>query len=188
MAHLLGVVPEIPGLTRQEILVLAALNRRPLGLVSARAVARSAGISPTTASRALVKLHEEGYVTKRTEKVVEGKVVERQVWRVARSPGPWQKVAARVRKTVLPATKKAPVTGRRLPSRFGHVFWNADLQKIDLKRDATYVAGRILASNDTQALAWMARALPTRAIVKASQVRGMTQENRALARNLARKS
>ena len=38
----LGVTPTIPGLTREDVLVLVALGRRPFGLRSARAVARAA--------------------------------------------------------------------------------------------------------------------------------------------------
>jgi hypothetical protein len=74
---------------------------------------------------------------------------------------------------------------RRVPGRLAHLFWNADLGKVHLPRDAKYVAGRILTSNDTQALAWMARSLPPKAIVDASQARGMDKQVRALARNLA---
>jgi hypothetical protein len=74
----------------------------------------------------------------------------------------------------------------RVPGRLAHVFWNADLRKVQLPRDARYVAGRILTSNDTQALAWMARSLPPKAIVEASQARGMDKRMQALAQNLAR--
>jgi hypothetical protein len=52
----LGIAPAITGLRREDVLVLAALGRRPLGLGSARAVARAAGVSPTTAGRSLNRL------------------------------------------------------------------------------------------------------------------------------------
>jgi hypothetical protein len=48
------------------------------------------------------------------------------------------------------------------------------------------VAGRILTSNDTQALAWMARSLPHKDIVEASQARGTDKQVQALALNLTR--
>jgi hypothetical protein len=72
-----------------------------------------------------------------------------------------------------------------VPGRLAHLFWNADLSKVQLPRDARYVAGRILTSNDIQALAWMARSLPHKAIVEASRARGIDKQVQALARNLA---
>jgi hypothetical protein len=183
----LGAVPLVPGLSREEVLVLAVLNLRPLGLSSARAAAQAGGISPTSASRALGRLLDLGYVRHDVEKLVEGKVVERPIWRIRRSGAPWQHVVPLIRQVVPPETKaqqgKLP---RRVPGRLAHLFWNADLNKVQLPRDARYVAGRILRSNDTQALSWMARSLTPKAIVEASQARGMDRHQQALARNLAR--
>jgi len=128
-----------------------------------------------------------GYVTCDVEKLVEGKVVERPIWRIRRSGGPWQRVAPVIRQVVPPETDAAPGNlPRQVPRQLAHLFWNADLSKIQLPRDARYVAGRILTSNDTQGLAWMVRALPPKAIVEASQARGMDEHKQALARNLAR--
>jgi hypothetical protein len=73
-----------------------------------------------------------------------------------------------------------------VPGRLAHLFWNADLSNVQLPRDARYVAGRILTSNDTQALAWMARSLPHKDIVEASQARGTDKQVQALALNLTR--
>src|SRR5579863_5496244 len=52
----LGYAPRIAGLTREETFVLAALNLRPLGVRSVRAVARAASVSPTAAGRAVAHL------------------------------------------------------------------------------------------------------------------------------------
>src|SRR5271155_1965870 len=56
-------IPHVPGLMPTEVKVLAALARAPLGLTSARTVAERAGVSPTTASRAIESLREQGLVT-----------------------------------------------------------------------------------------------------------------------------
>jgi hypothetical protein len=142
----LGVVPEVPGLSREEVLVLAVMNRRPLGLSSARAAAESGGISPSSASRALEHLRDLGYATQDVEKLVEGRVVARPIWRVRRSGASWQRVAPLIRQVVPPQTKARPEElPRRVPRRLAHLFWNADLGKVQLPRDARYVAGRILA-------------------------------------------
>lgn len=187
LAVKLGAGPKVPGLSREEAFVLAALNKRPLGVSSARAVAEAAKISPTSASHALERLRSLGYVTRDVEKAVEGKVVERSTWRIRRSGAPWQQVAPLVRRVVPPAREAQPQEpARRVPRRLGHLFWNADLSKVDLPRDARYVAGRILASNDPEAMAWMAWSLPKRAIVEASHARGMDNKTRDLARNLTR--
>lgn len=52
LALKLGAGPKVPGLSREEALVLAALYKRPVGVSSARAVSEAAKISPTSASRA----------------------------------------------------------------------------------------------------------------------------------------
>lgn len=132
-----------------------------------------------------MSLRALGYVRRDVDKVVEGKVVERSTWRIRRSGAPWQQVAPLVRRVVPPAREAQPKElPRRVPRRLGHLFWNADLGNVDLPRDARYVAGRILASNDPQAMAWMARSLPKRAIVEASHARGMNNKTKDLARNL----
>lgn len=187
LARRLGAVPEVPGLNREEALVLSVLNRRPLGLTSARAAAEAGGISPTSANQALARLRDLGYVTGDVERLVEGKVVERPIWRVRRGSASWQQVAPLIRQVVPPETKaRAGHPPRRVPRQLAHLFWNADLGSVQLPRDARYVAGRILTSNDTQGLAWMTRSLPPKAIVEASQARGMDKHKQALARNLAR--
>src|SRR5215469_1819732 len=56
----LGRHQTAPGLSGTETSVLAALARSPLGLTSARAVARKAGLSPTAASHALARLDQQG--------------------------------------------------------------------------------------------------------------------------------
>lgn len=186
LAPRLGTGPKVPGLSRGDALVLAVLNCRPLGVSSARAVAEAAGISPTSASRALARLRSLGYVTHEVEKLVAGKVVDRPIWRIRRSGTQWQNVAPLIRQVVPPAPRQQPQElARRVPRRLAHLFWNADLNKVELPRDARYVAGRILTSNDTQALAWMARSLPAKPILDASQARGMDSRTQHLARNLA---
>src|SRR5215207_2212203 len=52
----LGVVPSIDGLSRVETQVLATIARAPRGLATVRAVARRAGVSPTSATAALRSL------------------------------------------------------------------------------------------------------------------------------------
>ena len=65
-AHL-GVLTAAPGLSRVETQVLAALARAPRGLLSARSVARRAGVSPTAATHALSALEERGLVRRERE-------------------------------------------------------------------------------------------------------------------------
>ncbi len=60
----LGKAPKLDGFTREELFILHVLQKRPFGLRSARAVARCAGISPSTASVALRELEQRGIVDK----------------------------------------------------------------------------------------------------------------------------
>lgn len=66
----------MPGLSPPEVRALAALALSPAGLRSVRAVARRAGLSPTTAGRILVSLAGKGLASVATETVAEGQPIE----------------------------------------------------------------------------------------------------------------
>ncbi|MHB1891747.1 MAG: MarR family transcriptional regulator [Acidimicrobiales bacterium] len=104
----LGTRPSVAGLTWQDTLVLAALSRHPLGLVSARAVALRAGISPTTAARALRRLREAGYVEQVERDVAEAHVRRISLWQVRYSSPRWLEVAAEVGEVDLPEVRVVP--------------------------------------------------------------------------------
>ena len=111
------------------MLVLVALGRRPFGLRSARAVARAAGVSPTTAGRSLRRLVEQGYVAQETVRVAEGEVRDVTVWTVRWDGAAWLRIAETIGDAVLPASTAEPPrqTGDGLPRRLAHLFWNEDL-------------------------------------------------------------
>ena len=69
----LGVTPRVEGLSQGEVRALAVLSRAPLGLVSARALAARADISPTTASRALRSLEKRGLVRRERRMIAAGR-------------------------------------------------------------------------------------------------------------------
>jgi DNA-binding MarR family transcriptional regulator len=183
----LGATPRIPGLTREDVLVLAALGRRPFGLGSVRAVARASGVSPTTAGRSLRRLVDQGYVARETVRVAEGKARDVTVWTVRWAAPSWLRVAAKAGQVLLPAESPAPAraSGRGLPARLGHLFWNETPQSLDLDRHADLVADRILRSNDPEAHAWMLQRLPEKAILQATRTRGLDPRRARLGRLLA---
>lgn len=186
LEHRLGLVPRLGGLSREEVLVLAALVYRPFGLRSARAVARSARISPTTASRALGRLKGMGLVGRRLRRVVLGEVIDVEVWEVNLRHRRWRELRSALAGVVFP---EPPVGGDgescSPPVWLRHLFWNADVGKLDLKRDGAYIAGRVLASEDAQAHAWGAANLSAAAFRRAASIRGLEPRRVALARNLA---
>jgi len=179
-----GAVPSVRGLSREAVLALAALSRRPLGLCSARAVARAGGISPTTAARVLRELAARGYVEQRTERIVEGRVRDAQIWAVRWGSPEWLAVAGDVGRCVLPRPEGSAAS-RRVPRRLGHLFWNVDLGRLDVERDGRFIADRILRQDDPQALAWMAVTLRTKDIEAATHGRGMSRRRATLGRILA---
>jgi DNA-binding transcriptional ArsR family regulator len=179
-----GWVPPVPGLRREDVITLAALGRHPLGLASVRALARASGLSPTAAGRAMRRLVEAGYVERGAIRVVEGRVRERPIWTVRFGSPEWLAVAARVSTTVL-SRQPAGDRARRVPGRLGHLFWNEDLARLSLDRNATLIAGRILRSEDPEALAWMQEAVPAAAIDAASRGRGIDARRARLGRLLA---
>lgn len=179
-----GWCPAIPGLNRSETLILGTLARRPLGLRSARAVGRVAGLSPTAAARALRSLRELGYVEQRTARVPEGRARDVRIWTIRWGSSQWLSVASAAGKCLLPARPAGSVE-RGVPRRLAHLFWNVDVGALDPPRDARYIADRVLRQDDTQALAWMTTAIPRSAIAAATRGRGLDRRRAALGRALA---
>lgn len=187
LANALGHVPPIEGLIREEVLVLAALGRRPLGLASARAVARSAGISPTTATKALGRLVSLGYIERVSRQVIEGRVRTMSLWQVRWASPAWLAVAPRLALVVSPEPVHTSAPPTHVPARLSHLFWDVPHPtSICLRASGPTVANRLLTSNDPQALAWAALALRPSDLRRGAQFRGVDARTRALAENLAR--
>lgn len=180
----LGVSVRIPGLTRTEVSVLAALRDAPLGLVSARAVAHRAKISPTAASRALKSLSAEGLVRREPTTIAAGHTRRVGLFHANRLSPRWTKLApllARVRPPVHPLAERDV----QVPARLRHLFWNTAPEQLRLERGGPYIARRLLSTMDLDGLAWGARNLRASDWAHARKARGLDFSTRALARNLA---
>jgi len=180
----LGVVSPVDGLSRVETQVLAALARAPRGLAGSRAVARRAGVSPTAAAGAVRSLAERGLVRRGREWVAAGRAREVELIRANVTAPAWSELAPRLA-AVRPPVERGSRRPARLPSRLRHVFWNADPDQLDVAVDGPYIAQRLLTSGDLDGLAWGARALAADDWKKAGRNRGLSAEQKALARNLA---
>lgn len=181
----LGFAPTVTGLSREEVLVATTLLRHPMGLRSARSVARAAGISPTTASRALHRLEKMALVRRRGRRVVLGTSTDVDVWKINVRNRRWARLAPMLADAILPESSESANRPRRVPIWLRHLFWNADVHRLDVERDAAYIAGRILASDDAQAHAWAAQTLPAEAFLEAARMRGVPARRAALALHLA---
>lgn len=181
----LGSTPAGWDRTREDGFVLAALNQRPLGVRSLRAVARIATVSPTTAAKVTARLILDGLVSVETVRVVEGGIVDAELFVINRTADQWRTLAPKVRQIILPAPKKSVPAGK-VPARLWHHFWNGNPARIRLPADADYVASRLLRVNDPQALAWAAAHLPATAINAVATLRGTTPAERTLLHNLAK--
>lgn len=181
----LGLVSPGEGLSRVQIQVLAALARSPLGLVSVRAVARRAGVSPTAAGRALDVLAQRDLVVVRHEVLALGKAVDVTSYH-ANVAGPmWREVADVVSRVRLPARTAGPSV-KRVPPHLRHLFWNTAMSQLDIAGSSDYIARRLLATGDLDGLAWGARHLPADAWQRALGARGIDDRTRALAANISR--
>jgi len=179
-----GVTPRHSDLTSEQLKILAALSRRPNGLRSARAVARAAGVSPTTASRELDRLTRRELVRQNTTRIASGRVTDVTVWEIKWGSVEWLAKASEVSAVVLPDTPRRPRVSR-VPAGLGHLFWNEDLRQLDTEQDATLIAERILLSTDPEGLAWMVDALPAANIAAAAHMRGVDVRTARLAALLA---
>ena len=183
----LGFAPEREDVDREELFVLAALRQHSLGLRSARAVARVAGVSPTTASRVLARLENKGYVGHLVRRVVEGAVKKVELWEISWSSPAWRSLESDVRLTVLPARVAADRAFSSPPKYLDHLFWNVDRSSLNLESDGAFIALRILSSTDLQGLSWLASgAISKKNLRRASRARGISSREKDFALNLAR--
>ncbi|HEY1365553.1 MAG TPA: MarR family transcriptional regulator [Gaiellaceae bacterium] len=181
----LGVIPLLDGLTRIETQILAALARAPRGLASARAVARRAGVSPTAAADAIRSLERRGLVRRDREWVAAGRARELELLHANLASPEWPALAAGLAAVRMPEGPE-PRRPRRLPARLRHLFWNADPNRLDLESHGGYIAERLVSTEDIDGLAWGLRALRASDWDEAAGNRGLSAEQRALARNFAR--
>lgn len=184
----LGVTPQVAGLSPTQVKVLAALRQAPLGLVSARAVAARASISPTAASRALRRLEREELVRHEPATLALGRAREVDLWRANVLHPRWSEISAGLARVEPP--KRAPSPGRvrdaRIPVRLRHLFWNADPAQLDVRRSGPFIAQRLLRTEDPEGLAWGIANLCPQDWREASRARGIGPSLRAMAENLAR--
>jgi DNA-binding transcriptional regulator YhcF (GntR family) len=186
LAGHIGAFPSLPGFTRVELQVLTALGRSPLGLISVRAVARRAGLSPTAASRALSALGKRGLVRRERRFVAAGRAREFDVFRLAFASRYWQEIAPTVAHVRLPEARYTR-SDRQVPRRLRHLFWNTAPEQLDTEQAGGYIARRLLTTGDLEGIAWGAENLSRGDWQKAAASRGLDPSRRALARNLARR-
>lgn len=184
----IGYVPKLSGLSRTETLVLAALGRRPFGLASARAVSRACGVSPTAAADSLRRLRRRHLVRRTHHRTVAGRATAIAVWELNPRHPMWIRLASTLARLDLPADiiRARLSRPRPVPVYLRHLFWNVDPRLVDTERDGSFIAGRVLESNDPQAHAWAVSALEPGAFRRAAQIRGVPRDRAATARRLGR--
>lgn len=55
---------------------------------------------------------------------------------------------------------------RKIPDEFRYLFWDADPESIDLKKNARYIIEKVLEMGGLNALQWIQRLYPTKLIVE----------------------
>ncbi len=181
----LGSMPAVDGLGRAETLVAAALARSPLGLVSQRAVARRAGVSPTAAGRALQCLREKGLVNVRERSLPGRRAHTARVICANYASPEWSRIAGSLALVRRPE-RATPVTrAARVPPSLDYLFWDTADSQRDVRQAGGYIARRLLQTGDPEGLAWGAENLNEGDWKHAAATRGIAPEARALALNLA---
>jgi hypothetical protein len=180
----LGETPRVPNLTRSESLVLAALARAPLGMASVRAAAERAGVSPTTAGRAIESMHERGLVKIKRRTLAAGHARTVDLISVDYASPHWQQLAGALAR-VHPPRHRHKSASRRVPPRLGHLFWNTAPAQLDIEHAGGYIARRLLTAGEPEGLAWGAANLSSEDWRHAAHTRGISPRRRALALNFA---
>jgi hypothetical protein len=184
LARELGVTPSVPGLSRVDIRVLAALSRSPRGVASVREAGRRAGVTPTATARALARLTSDGLVMRTPMMLARGRAAETTVYRLRFGSPQWLALAPVIAQVHMPArAERAHAT--RVPPHLLHLFWNVAPAQLDIASSAPFIARRLITSFDPDGLAWGTVNLPASAWEHAAAARGLEPAQRALARNLA---
>lgn len=181
--HELGRTPALPGLSRIEVLALAALRDAPFGVSSARVLARRAGISPTSAAKALRQLHKKHLVVKTSQMIAAGRARRSDVWSANRLNPGWPRLAVKLSDVRAPETRTQ--ADDHVPARLRHLFWNTSPAQLAVAGNGSYIARRLLTAMDLEGLAWGARNLQAADWRSAACTRGLDDRTRALSRNLA---
>lgn len=181
----LGVTPPVPGLSRVEARVLAALSRSPRGVASVREAARRAEVSPTATARALTRLTSTGLVARTRMMIARGHAAETTVYQVRFGSPQWLALAPEIARVRMPARPEG-AHSKRVPPHLLHLFWNAAPAQLDVASSAPLIARRLIMSFDPDGLAWGSVNLPAGAWEHAAATRGLEPARRALAHNLAR--
>jgi DNA-binding transcriptional ArsR family regulator len=179
----LGVLPSIEGLRQSETAALAALRSAPLGLVSARAVARRAVLSPTAASNALKSLLGKGLVSRNRETLASGRAKDFELWRANVIHPRWPQLDRAL--DAFRAPQRHAATNERVPPRLRHLFWNTAESQLDVEHGGAYIARRLLQTMDLEGLAWAAQTLDPDDWLRAARGRGLDARVRSLAQNMA---
>lgn len=189
----IGAVPQgVDGFSRIDLLVLAAVSRAGLGLESTRAIARVAGVSPTAAGDSLRLMEERNLVQRRQRRIVQGRPRSIEFWQADIIHSAWTpELREAVSQVILRGAKPRselldphtqPV--RRVPGRFNHLFWNANLASLELPKDRDFIASRMMLADDPDAWAWATSNLPPASLTTAARIRGVTPRRKALIENL----
>jgi hypothetical protein len=181
----LGTNAELPGLSRTEGRVLAALARSPRGLGSVRAVAARAAVSPTAAGKAVSELERRGLVNRERTWIAAGKAREVDLLTANVTAPEWPELASRLG-AIEPPRRGGVARQRRVPNYLDHLFWNSAPSQLEVDRAGGYIARRLIQTGDLDGLAWGAENLDADAWREAARARGLRPEQRALADNLAR--
>ena len=183
-----GAVPQPrpEGLSRNDVLVLAALVRHARGLPSARAAAASSGVAPTTAGASLDRLRQQGLAEQVSEhRFARGRSRLMTIWYARLLDERVTGLLGYLNRVVLPAEPGVASCPDRLPDHVWHIAWNADPLEVSPRQHATYLAHRVLTTADPETTAWAARTLPAEAWRQAARMRGVTARDRAWAQAVA---
>lgn len=182
----LGVRERTDDLSPTEVAVLSTLAHSPLGLASSRAVAKRAGISPTSASKALKRLEQRRLARRERTWVAAGRARDLETIRANYSSPLWPALASKLSKVEPPAaTRHKPQDRRPVPPRLRHLFWNTAASQLDPEQAGGYIARRLVQTGDLEGLAWGAANLRPDDWRHAARTRGLEASQRALAVNLA---
>lgn len=72
-------------------------------------------------------------------------------------------------------------TGKKLPVKFYHLFWDVNPLKVDLKKNKRYVIERVLELGDLNALQWVQNIYPAKLIIETCETsRKISQRSKNL--------
>ena len=187
VARDLGRAYPVAGLTRTQVMALAAVFAAVDGIDGPAQLAARCGVAYNTAARALRDLEAGGWVHAVSRmRMRDGKASRVTVTVPTAKAWASPRITSGIARVRSPAKAAAVAPAIKIPREFWHLFWNSDPAHLDVREHGTHIALRMLEKGDIEAAAWALTHVPTAQLERIEHIRGVDPRIGAFVRSVLR--